>query len=398
MASSPGAFPKKGSSILLLKLTNWRDWQTVIFQFSRWWQSLSSLPWCSGDLGTNHCNPIPCDAKMRKRWGAQGQSAARGVQNVNFNEKWLLKCIRRITKIESNLWKIPKRKEFDGRGCRNFEWNWNSLENVCERFRRGSFAGLNWSRTLCPSKMAFKNWSAALSGSEGTGRLAPCVFLGRRRSWDFKSPCTYVCVHRWSPSYLSVLSVQRQEIRAAMKEAKVERNSLSFFAQFFFFNTAMSIHVNTMSGWHHSQALSWKSYSSWGRNPSMCCAALEFHHIFENAVEAQKMEHVPCAFPQHRHLLQHGDSISWHFSWGSGGGASGWRQLFETLLLAYILRLICELCSKWSNPDLDTSQWYCSTAVVPHSWARSDEPCIIVTQEQTSSDISCQIAGSTSFS
>lgn len=85
--------------------------------------------------------------------------------------------------------------------------------------------------------------------------------------------------------------------------------------------------------------------------------------FFENAVEAQKMEHIPCAFPQHRHLLQHGNSISWHFSWGSGGGASGWRQLFETLLLAYILQLICELCSKWSNPDLDTSEWYCSTVV-----------------------------------
>ena len=91
---------------------------------------------------------------------------------------------------------------------------------------------------------------------------------------------------------------------------------------------------------------------------------LHGHHIFwecgwsaKNGTRSLRISSTPPFFAT---MWQHFMTFQLR---GSGGGASGWRQLFDTLLLAYILRLICELCTKWRNPDLDTSQWYCSTVV-----------------------------------
>ncbi len=381
----------------------WRGLRDLQIHFPtcqiRWWQSLSSLPCCSGDLGWHATcrNLWPTTKKMRcsrpkcRQWRPERELQRQVAFEVHKENQIRRIPMEKIHKKEWIWWYCT--------GCRNFK---------CEWFRSGSFVGLNWSRTLCPSKMAFKNWSAVPSGSEGTGRLAPCVFPGGRRCWDVKSSArmsAYIDDLHHICQFFYSMQLQRLQMSCKGKESElpwkrlrwsaVFGKSLSFLHISMFFCPAMSIRVNTMSGWHHSQALSWKSE---GRNPSMCCMAIIF---FDNAVEAQKVAHIPCGFSQHRHRLQHGDSISWHFSWGSGGGASGWRQLFKILLLAYILSLICELCSKWSNPangikiqlldeklHLDT---ICkaandSFAAVPHSWARSDELCTIVKQEQTSSD------------
>ena len=53
-----GAFPKKECPILLLKLTNWRDLQIVIFQFSQVVtisELIALMQW--GTLGPNRCQP-----------------------------------------------------------------------------------------------------------------------------------------------------------------------------------------------------------------------------------------------------------------------------------------------------------------------------------------------------
>lgn len=96
-----------------------------------------------------------------------------------------------------------------------------------------------------------------------------------------------------------------------MKEAKVERNSLSFLhSSSLLIQQCQYMLIRCQDGITAKPSAERVTRVEEGIHQ---CVAWQLRNsiiFFENAVEAQKMEHIPCAFPQHRHLLQHGNSIS----------------------------------------------------------------------------------------
>ena len=176
---------QKGSSILLLKLTN-RDLERFTNPFSNfpggdnlWAHCLDAVR----TLGHVTCrNPIRA---MRKRWGAQSQSAARGVQNVNFNDKWLLKCIRRITIYEKFQTGMNLMVE-----VANFEWNWSNLENVeiyVNDFEEEALPDWIGAGLCAHPKWPSRTEARCLAAWRVQADRLLVFFLGRHRSWDFRS-------------------------------------------------------------------------------------------------------------------------------------------------------------------------------------------------------------------
>ena len=96
-----------------------------------------------------------------------------------------------------------------------------------------------------------------------------------------------------------------------MKEAKVERNSLSFsHSSSFLIQQCQYMLIRCQDGITAKPSAERVTRVEEGIHRCVAWQLRNSITFFENAVEVQKMEHVPCAFPQHRHLLQHGDSIS----------------------------------------------------------------------------------------